>query len=68
MADDAVSEFEAILVRTTAKAILVEIDGKEYWVPSSLVLDESEDLEQPGDIGRLVIPRWKAVEMGLEKA
>lgn len=67
MADDAISEFEATLIRTTAKAMCVEIDGDEYWIPTSLVLDGTEDLDHAGDIGTLVIPRWKAVEMGLEK-
>jgi len=59
------AEFEdAECIKETDKAILVTIDGDEYWIPSSLVSDDSEVWKE-GDTGTLVIPQWLAEERGL---
>lgn len=59
--DDAVCKKEA----PSGKAILVEIDGTDYWIPNSQVLDDSE-VWQEGQSGRLVITDYIADEKGLD--
>ena len=56
------------LVRTTDKALLVEYEGEEIWVPRSQVDDDSEIYsdKQVGETGLLVIPYWLAEEKGFE--
>lgn len=52
--------------KATEKALLVEVDGEEVWLPrSQIVEDESEALEE-GDTGTLAITQWIAREKGLE--
>lgn len=53
------------VVAATAKAICVEVDDEEHWIPRSRVLDGTE-VEERGDVGRLVIPAWLARDRGLE--
>lgn len=58
------------IVRTSAKAMLVNIDGEEYWIPSSQVHDDSdvyvdENQTIQGSPGKLVITRWIAEQKGL---
>lgn len=50
--------------RATDKAILVEVDGEEAWIPQSQIDDESE-VWKDGDEGTLVIPLWLAEAKGL---
>ena len=51
-------------LQDTDKAILVEIDGEEHWVPQSQV-DADSEVYQKGDEGKLVISHWFAVKAGL---
>lgn len=48
----------------TDRAILVEVDCEDVWVPKSQVHENSDDLHQ-GDEGRLVVRRWFAEKEGL---
>lgn len=48
----------------TRKAILVQIDDEEYWIPKSQVEDDSE-VYQSGDEGELVVTSWFAEKEGL---
>ena len=48
----------------TDKAILVNIEGKDKWVPISQIDDDSE-VYQKGDTGALIVSEWWAVESGL---
>ncbi len=56
------------VVKSTDKALLVEVDGSEAWVPKSqlqqggTITEESE----PGAEGTLVVPRWLAEEKEFE--
>jgi len=61
-------EGEVTVVHATAKAILVEYEGEEFWVPKSIVDDDSEIYSgrQIGESGVLVIPYNFACEKGLE--
>jgi hypothetical protein len=50
--------------RQTDKAVLVEADGVEAWIPQSQIHDDSEVWKE-GDEGTLVIPEWLAEAKGL---
>lgn len=52
------------VVRATAKALLVEVEGEEVWIPRSQIHDDSEVWDE-GHEGTLVIPLWLAAEKGL---
>lgn len=55
----------AYAIRGTEKALLVEFDGEEHWVPHSVIHDDSE-VYQITDTGKLVIKRWWAQKQGWE--
>lgn len=58
--NDFVVRIDAVeCIAETAKAILVEIDGSEYWIPFSQI-DEDSEVYRKGDIGELVITQWIA--------
>jgi len=57
-------EFEGKAVKETDAALLVEIDGKEWWIPKSQI-DESSEVRAEDDEGTLVITEWIATEKGL---
>jgi hypothetical protein len=64
-----VVEIEVTVLRRGDAAVLVKDgNGNEGWVPHSLIDDESEITENsvPEEEGVLVIPKWKADELGLE--
>jgi hypothetical protein len=44
--------------------LLVEIDGEDHWIPKSQV-QAGTDVEDEGDIGTIVLPKWLAEEKGL---
>jgi hypothetical protein len=50
--------------KATERALLVEIKGENYWIPKSQMKDGTE-IEDEGDEGALVIPRWLAEEKEL---
>lgn len=51
-------------IKETEKAILVNIDGEEKWIPKSQVVEQS-DVQGEGDSGTLAITRWFAEKEGL---
>ena len=51
-------------LRETTRAVLVSIDGDEYWVPKSQIDDDSE-VWQDGQQGDLVVSEWWAAREGL---
>jgi hypothetical protein len=57
-------KLEAICLKQTEKALLVEIDGEQHWIPQSQVDDDSEVYKE-GDEGTLVVSEWIATEKGL---
>jgi hypothetical protein len=60
-----VVEFEnAECIKETDLAILVVIDGEEYWIPRSQMSDES-DVYGEGQSGTLIITEWIAEQKGL---
>lgn len=50
--------------KETDAAILVTIDGTEYWIPKSQISEDSEVYEE-GGTGELVITEWIATEKGI---
>lgn len=45
-------------------ALLIEIEGKEVWVPKSVIHDDSEVYDEDHE-GELVLKEWWAEEKGL---
>ena len=62
--DNKVSIDDTVCTAETEKAILVEIEGEEYWMPKSQIDDDSE-VYKKGQEGTLVITRWIAEQKGL---
>lgn len=57
---------DAVCKAQTDKAILVEIDGVEYWIPKSQIHDDSEVFDDgQHKEGALVITEWIAAQKGL---
>jgi hypothetical protein len=65
--DDAGEKFkaEATPVKETDKALLVEVEGEEVWLPKTQIDDDSEVYSMKAGAGMLVIPMWLAREKGL---
>lgn len=53
-----------ICKKETEKALLVDIDGEEHWLPKSQIHDDSEVYAEGGE-GVLVITEWIAEQKGL---
>jgi hypothetical protein len=55
------------VVRKTDKAVLVEYETVDAWIPYSQILDDSEIYETcvPGEEGVLALPEWLAEQKGL---
>lgn len=49
-------EFEVTFLRETAAAILVELDGEEYWLPKSQI--QWIGAAEEDDILEIKAPRW----------
>ena len=64
MFDDSEVTFDVIFVAEGPKAVLVDIDGTEVWIPNSQIKEDSEvyvgcDMAK-GDEGVLVCSEWIA--------
>jgi len=54
------------VVTATEKALLVEIEGEEEWVPKSVIHDDSEVFDDDENAeGMLVLEEWWAEKAGL---
>jgi hypothetical protein len=65
---DKITVADVTVVKSTDKALLVEVDGSEAWVPKSQLQQGgtiTEDSEE-GAAGTLVVPRWLAEEKEFE--
>lgn len=51
-------------LKETEAALLVEVEGEEFWIPKSQIHDDSEVYKVDTD-GTLVIPLWLAEKHGL---
>jgi hypothetical protein len=59
--------FEGVeAVRKSGPALLCRVDDKEVWIPHvNIAMTDEATIRRPGDCGRLVIPRWHALNLGL---
>jgi hypothetical protein len=55
---------DVIAIKETEAALLVEIEGEEFWVPKSQIDDDSEVYKADTE-GTLIIPLWLAEKMEL---
>ena len=57
-------EVTIVVSRDQDRAILVEYEGEEEWIPKSLIEgDEYKELTK-GDTMEMDMPMWKAEELG----
>lgn len=61
---DAVTVEDVRAIGATPKALCVEIEGRDVWIPQGQITDDSEVYEI-GHRGKLVITRWIAEQKGL---
>ena len=66
MMDDNSVRLEVEVIKMHDQSMLVEYEGEQEWIPYSIIEDESEitEFSEEGDEGDLVIPRWKAEDVG----
>jgi len=57
-------EFEASCTAATDRALLLDLEGEEVWVPRSQVRNDS-DIESAGDAGCVYITTWFAKKENL---
>jgi hypothetical protein len=55
---------DVVAIANTDKAVLVRIEGADYWIPFSQIGEDSTVWEK-GDSGTLVIPAWLAKSKGI---
>jgi hypothetical protein len=55
---------DVVALKETSLALLCLIDGKEHWLPKSVIHEDSE-VSAEGDEGTLVVPEWFAEKEGL---
>jgi uncharacterized SAM-dependent methyltransferase len=54
------------VVRTTEKALLVQLEsGEEMWIPKSVIHDDSEVYSEKANEGDLIVKTWWAEAQGL---
>lgn len=66
--DDAVVTFVCEVKAVTKKAVLVQIDDKECWIPESQIHADSEiyaKSSKKGDKGKIVMSEWIAEQKEL---
>lgn len=57
---------DVVVKAVTEKALLVEYDDEEVWIPVSQIVLEETDVEfERGATGTLAITQWIAKEKGL---
>ena len=62
---DKTEEFEDVETKAdTEAALLCVIDGKDQWVPRSVIHEDSE-VQDVGDDGTLILKAWWAKKEGL---
>jgi hypothetical protein len=66
MSDNTATYSKSFCERATDKALCVRIQGKTYWVPQSVIHDDSEVFEV-GHRGKLVVQQWWAVKNKIDE-
>lgn len=65
MADESIDEFYVEVLAATDKALLCSFGAEEHWIPRSQIVAEGTTVEDVGDEGALVLPRWLSKAKGL---
>ena len=63
--DEETYECQAYCKRATAKALLCDIDGRDYWIPKSQIIEAESEVNDQDDEGTLVMTQWIAEQKGL---
>lgn len=64
--DDCETFEKAKCIKETAKAIKVRLEnGKEHWIPKSVIDDDSEVYQDDTD-GKLIVKSWFCEQEGIE--
>jgi hypothetical protein len=63
-AEEYVTFDDVTSLRQTAKALLVDIDGAETWIPQSVISEDSE-IYKADQTGTLIVAHWWAKKAGL---
>lgn len=54
------------VLKATEKALLIDIEGEEHWIPQSVVHEDSEVFDdEDNSEGMLVLQEWFAEREGL---
>ena len=64
MARDDWLSIEGVHAVSEGLVLICDVDGQRVGVPPTQVAPHSE-VRRPGDRGRLIIPRWLAIDLGL---
>lgn len=62
--NDGTVTFEAVLVRETAQAVLLDHDGEPKWFPLSVISD-LEEVDAGRKVYEATIPEWLAIQKEL---
>jgi hypothetical protein len=64
--DDETVTIDVVVKRVSERAVLVETDGEDIWIPKSQIdADASEVKLEKGEAGVLTITKWIAEQKGL---
>jgi hypothetical protein len=56
---------ETVVLRETDKAVLVEVEGEQVWIPKSQIDPDSEITCKDDGPGTMLVSRWIAELKGL---
>jgi len=57
---------EVEVIKRGDRALLCRVHGKDVWIPYvNIAMTDEPAIRRAGDCGRLVIPRWLALNLGL---
>jgi len=63
---DFVAFEEVEVIKRGGRALLCRVEGKDVWIPYvNIAMTDEAAIRRAGDCGRLVIPKWLALILGL---
>jgi hypothetical protein len=63
--DELVTFDDVEVLAADAHALRVRVGGSDVWVPNEHMAITDGVVGKPGDRGRLIVPRWVAIGLGL---
>jgi hypothetical protein len=55
---------DVVVKAVTDKALLIEYEGEEEWIPKSQIVEDESVVHEKGDKGTLAITQWIASQKG----